>query len=326
MQHIIDELNRSASTRISHLLRIHRNLIELMNFHYYSSMVYDSDLYEVLEFNSLLNYKWGSEVLGTKTIELIKLFNQEWKKYRTLIPQSDDGVFCSLDPGWHKLFKKQLLPALESMEADFDANHIEYNSYKKDYNPDARPGKQDILERGRTLYGLLLKHNVKEVKFRIERNIGLLSQPKTIILSEQEMLLHLKKVSFRSHESYSIVVDAMRLKKLYEYFPSITDGTMARLRLDYLDDEWRRYIQFRPYGIDGVFVWYDDLWKQEIEGFVKPCVKEIEDHCNRNDISFNYDFEIKEYEKPEDNEIVERGNYIYGLLLREGIVTKSYLK
>lgn len=300
----------------------------LVNLTYYNSNSWaaEESLIEDWNFYGMLNKEWGTDIIADHTIDKLNKFRKKWIDYKNSVNYAGDTVFMFIDENWKHLVQKYLCPTLESMEADFDANHIEYNSYKKDYNPDARPSKQNILERGRTLYGLLLKHNVKEVKFRIERNIGLLSQPKSIILSEQEMLFHLKKVSFRSHESYSIVVDAMRLKKLYEYFPSITDGTMARLRLDYLDDEWRRYIQFRPYGIDGVFVWYDDLWKQEIEGFVKPCVKEIEDHFNRNDISFNYDFEIKEYEKPEDNEIVERGNYIYGLLLREGIVTKSYLK
>jgi hypothetical protein len=160
LPHIVEELNQNRENASNLLIEIYDALSQMTCYSKYCYNLYDSDLFEVFEFSSLINQKWGQLIITEPTFNKLRQFSDEWLIYRRNAPYGDDEIFVYSDIEWHRIIKNYLLPALESMERDFEKHGIEYTSYKITYDPDARPSDEDILERGRTLYGLLLKHKV----------------------------------------------------------------------------------------------------------------------------------------------------------------------
>lgn len=155
-QYIIDELNNTKESASNILLEIHAELSQITSYTKYCYNLYDSDLYEVFQFESLVNKEWGMDIISHHSFELLVDYFSAWKQYRVDNLYGDDEVFVYSDINWHNLVKKLLIPLLISIEQDFDRNNIQYKSYTESYNPDSRPSDEDILERGRILYKLLL--------------------------------------------------------------------------------------------------------------------------------------------------------------------------
>lgn len=118
------------------------------------------DLYEDFEFEALCMGKWGGNILREETNLQLRNFEREWKKFRNGVNYGNDGVFVYFDTNWHHIITAYLIPVLNNIEKDFDKAGVEYISYRKSYQPDTFPPHEDILERGRTLYGLLIKNNI----------------------------------------------------------------------------------------------------------------------------------------------------------------------
>ena len=128
----------------------------LLGFQHSKSSIIDSLNNEMIMFENSPSTLY----LEKSTLDKYRVFKQKFLNYLSNFSYGDDEIFTAFDAIWHQIIKNYLLPVLESMEQDFEKHGIEYTSYKITYDPDARPSDEDILERGRTLYGLLLKHKV----------------------------------------------------------------------------------------------------------------------------------------------------------------------
>ena len=138
---------------------IHGLLLQL-TFYNKNSFNIEETLVEDFNFLEIVSGKCKNNFISIKTKMLLSVFRKEWLKLKNNKIYGEDFVFLSFDPDFHHFIGTHLIPALESMERDFDKYGIDYTSYKLTYNPDARPSDEEILERGRALYGLLSKHRV----------------------------------------------------------------------------------------------------------------------------------------------------------------------
>ena len=142
---------------------IHTHLCWLCYYNKSSSNV-EETIIEDFEFLDLIKNKWGKEILSDQTFEHLACFRQEWLQYKKGVNYAGDTVFMFFDNKWFDIIKNYLIPLLESMEKDFSLNKIKYTSYRNSIDLDTRPSTDDILERGRTLYKLLLKNKVIKKK------------------------------------------------------------------------------------------------------------------------------------------------------------------
>ena len=129
---------------------------------YFNNRVYnvEEDLIEDFNFKGLLNGSWGSTFLHPVTISLLNKFRNKWLEYKRTNNYGSDYLFCYFDKKWNFLINDFLIPALESMEKDFDMKSIKYTSFKSHYKPDARPTDEEIVKRIGQLYDLLIKNNI----------------------------------------------------------------------------------------------------------------------------------------------------------------------
>lgn len=76
LQHVVDELNASRDATITNLLNIYSDLSRKTSYSKYCYNLFDSDLYEVFEYESLLDKKWGLEILSDHTFKLTSVQNK----------------------------------------------------------------------------------------------------------------------------------------------------------------------------------------------------------------------------------------------------------
>lgn len=160
MKHIIESLNVNIEFARSQVVRIYDLLAKMSFYSQHCYNVYDSDLFEVLEFKSLIEQQWGKQILSLTTFVRLNQFYQSWQSYRDGASYRDDEIFVYLDENWLTIITTNLLPLLDSFEEDFDANGIEYISYKTNYSLDSKPTDSQIIERAKILYDLLLKNKI----------------------------------------------------------------------------------------------------------------------------------------------------------------------
>lgn len=136
----------------------------LSSLTYYNSNTFaaEESLIEDWDFRRLLLGEIGSEVISSLTLDLLNNFRLNWLKYKRSANYAGDPVFMYFDINWHQLIEEYLIPALDSMELDFNYYGLEYVPYSSHYNPSIRPSVENILERGTTLYKLLLKNGITE--------------------------------------------------------------------------------------------------------------------------------------------------------------------
>ncbi len=116
--------------------------------------------YNILKINYLKNIDPNNEFTTLSTKESYEEFRIHWLKYLKENKYSEDGIFIQFDPNWSSIIKSYLIPLLLDLESDILRLGLTIQTYKETYNSETRPSDEDILERGRTLYGLLLKHKV----------------------------------------------------------------------------------------------------------------------------------------------------------------------
>lgn len=163
--HIVEELNSNKESAAGQLVEIYSELSLMISYSKYCYNLYDSDLFEVFHFDELVRQEWGVNILSKDSFNLLNNFYIAWKEYRISNLYGDDEIFIYSDNKWHQLVSDYLIPLLINFEVDFDSNNIQYKSYIQFYDPDARPSDEDILERGRTLYKLLIDHGIIKRKY-----------------------------------------------------------------------------------------------------------------------------------------------------------------
>ena len=159
-QRIINQINNEIGEEKRLLLSIYNYLSKIYNNEQMAYTCALDDLYMADNLSALVNKKWGTNILGTHSFGFLIEFEQLWRHYRKTAPHGEDEIFVNIDPAWKKIVQDCLVPLLNSMENDFHEYGIEFISYKEYHDPDARPSDEEILERGRTLYDLLLKHGI----------------------------------------------------------------------------------------------------------------------------------------------------------------------
>lgn len=149
---------------ILNLKYIHTYLTWLSYFNKNSSNVEES-IIEDFDFKGLLKRKWGTNILSENSFERLEEFRKKWLVYKESVNYAGDTVFMFFDQKWKHIVEEYLCPALDSLELDFSHNNIEYISYIKNADFDACPSSSEILERGETLYKLLLNNKIIKKRY-----------------------------------------------------------------------------------------------------------------------------------------------------------------
>ena len=146
------------------LSQIHFCLVSLS---YYNSNAWaaEESIIEDFEFKGLLKKEWGTDILSERSFKGLVEFREKWLAYKESVNYAGDTVFMFFDQKWKDIVKEYLCPALDSIELDFLNNHMDYISYKKNADFDAYPSISEILERGETLYKLLLNKNIVKKRY-----------------------------------------------------------------------------------------------------------------------------------------------------------------
>ena len=149
---------------ILHLHNIHTFLTWLSFYNKNASNVEES-IIEDFGFLDLTKKKWGTEILSDKTFNAIIVFRENWLEYKKSVNYGGDTVFMFFDKNWKDIIQEYLCPALDSIEQDFISNTIEFTPYKEIVDFNLYPTSTEILERGETLYKLLLEKKVVEKRY-----------------------------------------------------------------------------------------------------------------------------------------------------------------
>jgi hypothetical protein len=120
-----------------------------------------NSLYDDFGFGGLVESN-SNPFLSQKTLKRLLAFHESLEAYRKENLFSSDGVFMQFDKNWLTILKTKLIPALDSMEDDFELNNVNFVSYKVDYKPEARPSDDEIIEQINLLYKLLHKNKIIE--------------------------------------------------------------------------------------------------------------------------------------------------------------------
>jgi len=155
-------------TKITEDLEFQKYNLRCIHYHLSSLVSYKKGNYEVARldlyldhfFDELCKGIWGNDLLKSHTIKLFDTFSIAWKRYQIEEPIGEDGVFCFYDPKWNKIIQNCLIPLLDHFEMDLINQNISIESYKKILSQNTRPTDEELLERGRTLYNLLIKHDI----------------------------------------------------------------------------------------------------------------------------------------------------------------------
>ncbi|MCB0638656.1 MAG: hypothetical protein KDC54_18625 [Lewinella sp.] len=158
--HIISQINADLQLERQLLLNIYAYLNRVIAMEAGAYHCVMDDLYMAYHFQALLDGKWGYMTLSPETSQELNDFAESWRGYRKEKPYGEDEYFVFFDPEWHEIIQYRILPALKAMEADFRRNQVAYQSLQTTYSPSARPPDEAALERGRTLYNLLLSHRI----------------------------------------------------------------------------------------------------------------------------------------------------------------------
>lgn len=150
------DTNEAAREYLSY---IHFNLISLT---YFNNNIYASEetLIEDFNFNGLIKNEWLLNVLSSEAIELLKSFREAWLEYKREHSYSGDYVFVFMDDHWHKVIKNYLYPALEKMENEMASMKMDFIPYKTVCNNNVRPTDEQLLERAKKLYSMLIEHKI----------------------------------------------------------------------------------------------------------------------------------------------------------------------
>lgn len=158
-QYILNQINSNLEEEKRILLNIYDYLIKIVK---QEKMAYScalEDLYMEYKLNPLVNKKWGTNILSLQSFKLLEEFENQWRNYRKSYPYGEDEIFVLIDPTWHDIVKKKLMPLINSLQNDFEATGMDY--FKDDLNEAIyQPTNQDILQRASTLYNLLIKHGI----------------------------------------------------------------------------------------------------------------------------------------------------------------------
>lgn len=158
-QYILNQINSNLEEEKRILLNIYDYLIKIVK---QEKMAYScalEDLYMEYKLTPLVNKKWGTNILSSRSFKLLAEFENEWKNYRKSYSYGDDEIFVLIDPAWHDIVKKKLIPLINSLQNDFEAIKMDYSTGS--FNEVVyQPANQDILQRVSTLYGLLIKHEI----------------------------------------------------------------------------------------------------------------------------------------------------------------------
>ncbi len=126
--------------------------------------------YNIFDINYLMNIDPKNEYSSLSTKCRYEEFRIHWVGYLKDNNYSEDGIFIQFDPKWSFIKEHYLIPLLIDLENEMLRLDINFQTFRDTYNSDARPSDEDILERGRTLYGLLLKHKVIKRDYMDEKS------------------------------------------------------------------------------------------------------------------------------------------------------------
>lgn len=110
----------------------------------------------------------------------------------------------------------------------------------------------------------------------------------------------------------------------FENIPEISLET--KNSLSHLKDEVLSYFNINNFWGEPIFVFIDPKWKSICKNIIQPCLDKLEHDFSMNKINcLSYKQNFKPNLKPTDQEIVERAEYFYKLLIDNKIIKKQYL-
>jgi|GEM_PF-5465578 len=96
--------------------------------------------------------------LSSETKELMYAFEKSWYNYLNKTAYSVDAVFVYLDKDFQSILDVELSSFLQGFKDDMKNNG--YTDYWKADKKRQYPSNEQIVERAKTLYGLLIEHKV----------------------------------------------------------------------------------------------------------------------------------------------------------------------
>ncbi len=114
------------------------------------------NLFEVKEISEVFN---GLNFLSKETKEKLLRFQEKWYEFIEANNYSSDPVFVYLDTQFQHILDNELKSFLLSFNLDMQKNNF-VDIESLEYTTREFPDSKAILERGCTLYGLLIKHKV----------------------------------------------------------------------------------------------------------------------------------------------------------------------
>jgi len=147
-----------------YLQNIHFSLSSLT---YFNNNIFAAEetIIEDWNFIDLIHGKWKVNILSEYAIHKVFDFRKMWLEYKKKNVFGDDLTFTYFDPKWHALINDYLIPALDILELEMKDNQIDFISYLDYRDIDAHPNNEQLLERGRTLYNLLLTNKIIERRY-----------------------------------------------------------------------------------------------------------------------------------------------------------------
>lgn len=159
-KHIIEMINQNIKEEERILLSIYSILIKISSQEPMAYTTALDDLYMDYKFKALIEKKWGSNVLGDSSFEKLTQFEKKWLDYRRENTFGEDEIFVYLDPNWHQIRETYLWPSIDSLKRDFNKNIADSNLDRTTIENKRRPTDAEILERGKILYGMLIKNGI----------------------------------------------------------------------------------------------------------------------------------------------------------------------
>ena len=116
--------------------------------------------YNILEINYLEKIDPLNEYTTTNTKNKFEEFRVHWLNYLRDNEYSEDGILIQFDLNWKLILKNKLIPALNELENDLlDKFNIIAKAHYS-FNISTHPSDEDIIERGRFLYKLLIENKI----------------------------------------------------------------------------------------------------------------------------------------------------------------------
>lgn len=175
MNKISKEFANSNIMQAIYLLHIYEALNNCTSYHGRGNYeIAFQALYEDFYFIELLKYEWGKELISLSTIQKLKGFHHEWKKFVKEKPYGD-SFFVFYDQEYHELISQFLIPSLELFENDIISSNIaeiyyedvilKFTSYRESFDPRRRPSDEDMVWKITNLCDLLLNQHLLKKPF-----------------------------------------------------------------------------------------------------------------------------------------------------------------